>query len=89
MPLAPPSPGRSCPHLHGLPNPWGRKPPPPAAPGMDLSQALGAHVSFFQIRLGAGCHRTQLPTPHPPPAPTLPVCPDALLCYKPQTETLL
>lgn len=53
MPPAPPSPGRSCPHLHSLPNPWGRKPPHPAAPGMDLSQALGAHVSFRPDQAGS------------------------------------
>lgn len=43
----------------------------------------------IQIRLGAGCCRTQLPILHQPPAPALPICPDALLCYKPQTKTRL
>lgn len=66
------APGRSCPHLHSLPNPWGREPPPLAAPGMDLSQALRAHVSFRPEQAGgwvpqdAAAHTP--PTTRPCPA---------------------
>lgn len=72
-----------------FPTPGARSHLPWQHPAWTSVRPLEPTCPSIQIRLGAGCCRTQLPTLHPPPAPALPVCPDARLCYKPQTEMLL